>query len=286
MKPFFYFLLLFGLVLPARAAEADPGCAQVSVQARVEVRDGEFSLADLLTPEVCAGVHRAAARIALGRAPLPGSARVFTGAQIRLLLQDSLSPDDGIASVSRTWSIPERVTIRLAGLRASCDDLAALLGKPSMPPALRTSAGENSPPRVDCGAADRIRREAQMAVARTSWSQASGSWQITARCLQPKDCVPFLISAKDRSRAGGPGDRSLADSIDFKKPEPAFAEQTLVRPGQKMTLLWDQDGIQVTLRVVCLDRGGPGEIVRARAQDSDRVLRATVISRDTLRIRL
>ena len=57
----------------------------------------------------------------------------------------------------------------------------------------------------------------------------------------------------------------------------------LVRPGETVTLLWDQDGIRLLVPAVCLDRGEAGEPVRARIVRSGRMIRAIVESAGTLR---
>ena len=49
---------------------------------------------------------------------------------------------------------------------------------------------------------------------------------------------------------------------DDADPAPSLTpvgRKPLVRPGQTVTLLWDQDGIRLTVPAVSLDRGGAGE---------------------------
>ena len=63
----------------------------------------------------------------------------------------------------------------------------------------------------------------------------------------------------------------------------AFAENSLVHPGETVTLLWDQDGIRLLVPAVCLDPGRAGEPVRASIVRSGRTIRAIVESAGTLR---
>jgi flagella basal body P-ring formation protein FlgA len=49
-----------------------------------------------------------------------------------------------------------------------------------------------------------------------------------------------------------------------------------------MTLIWDQDGIRLLARVICLDPGEAGQVVRARLTHG-RVVRAVVVSAGMLR---
>jgi flagella basal body P-ring formation protein FlgA len=57
----------------------------------------------------------------------------------------------------------------------------------------------------------------------------------------------------------------------------------VVKPGQGATLVWEQGGIRAEFPVICLDRGGIGESVRARVKNGDRILRAEVVSEGRLR---
>jgi flagella basal body P-ring formation protein FlgA len=60
----------------------------------------------------------------------------------------------------------------------------------------------------------------------------------------------------------------------------------LVKPGQIVTLTWDQRGIRIVLPVTCLDAGGMGQFVRVRLQNAPRVLRAEVVGQAMLRASL
>jgi len=56
------------------------------------------------------------------------------------------------------------------------------------------------------------------------------------------------------------------------------AGEISVRPGQTVTLIWDQAGIRAVVPVICLDHGGLGQQVRARIPRGGRVVRAIVLS--------
>jgi Chaperone for flagella basal body P-ring formation len=267
MKHLLFFACVIGFALRACGSQSDPACGKVTMLARVEVQEGDFSLADLLPPGACQSLLTLAAASPLGHAPLPGSPRVLAGEEIRALLNQTLAPMRREGIVPPHVIVPERITVQASGPRASCDDLAGYFARYWRPDA-------------NCGAAGRIRQDAPVAITKTHWSPAHGAWEITARCLRPKDCVPFLISGRSTlppTFAGIPG------GAPTKQPP---TSEALVRPGQKMTLLWDQGGIQLILRVTCMDPGTLGQTVRARVQDGDRVLRATVMSAQTLRVQL
>jgi flagella basal body P-ring formation protein FlgA len=48
-------------------------------------------------------------------------------------------------------------------------------------------------------------------------------------------------------------------------------------------LLWDQNGIRLTVPTVCLESGAPGKQIRTRIIPSGRVVRAIVVSAGMLR---
>lgn len=290
-------LCTFGGSLPSLGLDREAGCEPVQVLADVEVNEGKFSLADLLSSATCPELRRLASLVPLGQAPLPGSSRVFTGEQIRERFESGLPARDRDKGKEKAkdkvrthaWArpLPDRITVRLAGERASCAELAESIGESSssgLPtPAVQNSPKpglQDSPPAASCGAGGRIRRQAPLAVSKTRWNASRNALEITAHCVQPSDCTPFLVSTPLDSVPAG-----LANRAPTGLPIPT-QKTSLVVPGQRMTLLWDQDGIQMLLRVVCMDRGDAGEIVRARVQPGDRVLRATVVDARTLRVQL
>jgi hypothetical protein len=285
MKHLLLFVIALGLALPSRGSKVESACGQVVLRANVEVNDGEFSLADLLPTDTCSALRRVAARMPLGRAPLPGSPRVLKGEEIRVLtralLDKSQSLGTNLLQQDANFQVPERITVRRAGARASCSDLAGAMAHASLSGRTGSLAQENLVRDAHCGAADRVRQDVPIAITRTAWNPALTSWEITARCLEPKDCVPFLISTR--------GNSLPADALSFpglRAKSHLSTEPPRTRPGQRMTLLWNQDGIQAVLRVTCLDRGGPGETVRARVQQGGLILRAKVINAETLRMQL
>ena len=261
--------------LLSHLALGQPGCT-AAVAASVEVPGGEFSLADILSPGACPALQRAASHVPLGTAPLAGSVRVIEGDDMRGLFR----------KVSSLFvEIPERITLRRSGARASCAEIGArILGQRGTHlPAI--GAGQDSdapaPQAVDCGAAGRISRNAPLEITRTFWDAARASWLISARCIQPADCVPFLV------RVQGLDPPRITPSPPFgakaAKAMRGAVQKPLVHSGEAVSLLWDQDGIRLTVPAVCLDRGGAGDEVRARIEHGGRVVRAVVLGEGRLR---
>ncbi len=262
---------------------SQPSPAQVcfaSVSARVEVGAGNFSLADLLEPVACPGLRDAAQQVHLGSAPLAGSPRVFQGEEIRSLLRDAKERMDGAdraSAMPMTTRVPERVTVRRAGSRASCADVAReVFGSQETGPL----SGRKRFADLDCPLAGQLPQGARLEPAKTVWDAARNSWDVTLRCVQPGDCVPFQVRL--------PGRESLPQNPASDRPSPAVASRAagkpLVRSGEAVSLLWDQNGVRVVVPAVCLDPGGTGESVRARIPQSGRVLRAIVVGAGELRV--
>ena len=65
-----------------------------------------------------------------------------------------------------------------------------------------------------------------------------------------------------------------------------YGNALLVKPGQTVSLSWEQGGIRVILPVTCLEAGGLGQLVRVRLKNVARTLRAEVMSDGTVQVRL
>jgi hypothetical protein len=290
----------------APLVRSQPACP-AKVVARVEVPDGEFSLTDLLAPDTCPALRQAAAGVALGHAPLAGSERVFTGSEVRAQLNNLAVSLPSTTEFAIT-SVPERIVVRRAGPRATCAEIGlriadntpeSALSSASSPP--QSAAGpsllwdvswqdpslqKTSWQKNMCGGAGRIPQQAALEITKKVWDAGLRSWKVSVRCRHPGDCVPFLVRSPgqglpSRSSVLPNGQSSTASTIAAATGTP------LVRPGQTVTLTWDQGGIRLVVPAVCLDLGGPGEVVRARILGGDgggRLMRAVVESAGRLRV--
>lgn len=309
LKPLPLAVSIAGVLLWARAPDAQGQAAcPVTVLASVTVPAGEFSLADLLVPGSCPALRRAAAEVRLGSAPLAGSVRVLAGSEVRNALQTMAgSADPKGGAFPAAWAagrIPERITVRRAGARASCLEIGAQvplshapISQASMSQAPISEASESSAMRADraieCGAGGGILRAAQIEFARPVWDPTLVGWDVRARCLHPADCVPFLVRvrgpaaaarAESWRAAGMQPPAGSGDPVPGSLVRGAPVRGSLVRPGQKVTLLWDQDGIRVVVPALAIDAGGPGEPVRARIVGAPGLIHAWVVGAGELRV--
>jgi len=206
-KPFWIAAWFFWFSAISALGAAQTPC-QATVKAEIEVRGQEYFLADLLAPDACPEILRAAARVRLGSAPLTGSPRVLEGTLVRALLEQATGGAIGLENIH----VPERVTVRRAGLRASC-------------------------------AGSKVNRELKEDL----------ESQVSFPAHHERNLIPA--------------------------PE---SDELLARPGQKVTLVWDQDGIRLVVPAVCLDRGERGQTVRARIARGP-IVKAVVVGAGILR---
>jgi hypothetical protein len=231
-----------------------------------------LKLSNLISVQGCPELVKAAAKIRLGVAPLPGSIRVLEGEQVSARLRTiarELNQQIGL-------EIPERISVRRAGVRWSCTDVRKRVVGPS-------AAGE-------CSMDGAIPGSASLAAVRKFWDPAARNWDLVVRCGRTTDCVPFLL----RVRGTAPGSlnsdslRGTAETrfanAHFPNNRESAEEPILVRPGDRATLVWDEDGIRLTLPSVCLEDGRRGQTIRARALRGGREVRAVVMDKGNLRL--
>jgi hypothetical protein len=267
---------MFIFVVAVGRCAALPACAGVAVRASVEVADGTFTLADLLEGRVCGGMREAAAQVNLGLAPRAGSARVFDGRQVRVLM-DALASDKSDAE-SITMQIPERVVVRRAGVMKTCGEIAGALASSAL---WRDGDAVQLRQHLDCAAAGGVPEEAELELIRANRNEALERWEFSLRCTKPEACVPFMVWAHEEGLHGEGA---------AQRREPGLGAQPnrklLVKAGQTATLMWEQGGIRVILPVTCLEAGELGQVVRVRLKNVTRTLRAEVMSDGTLQVKL
>lgn len=283
--------ILVAVSLPCAAGQA---CKNVAVEARVEIAQGELTLADLLTRNSCPQWREAAAQVSLGAVPRAGSVRVLDGRRVRLQLEGLGNDLDRKVEEAGIMQVPERIVVQRAGAVKSCTAIAGFLAGAAS--AQMADASSRWQEKVDCAAARRIPESASLELAKTTWNGALQRWEFALRCVRPEDCIPFLVWVQQErtsplevdARNGGargsafrfePSARTLAKAGEN-------AAERLVKPGQTAMLTWEQAGIRVVVPVTCLEAGGLGQFVRVRFKNAARTLRAEVVGEATLRASL
>ncbi len=118
-------------------------------------------------------------------------------------------------------------------------------------------------------------------VASACWDEGPGRTQFRLECGAPGQCLPFLVYLHESVRDPEP-DSALARIAGHERscrlasgPHPAsgshMAPEVALKPtvvsGDRATAIFLSDHMRMTASVTCLDRGGEGEVIRARAPD-------------------
>jgi Chaperone for flagella basal body P-ring formation len=276
--------ILILLLLPVECLGKTAMCTRIAVEPVVEISRSAFTLADLLSPATCAPLRRAAQSFDLGATPRGARARIVPGERVRELIAEIA----GVAKFEQLIEepVPERIFVRRSARVKTCHEIAqSVLDSSSQ----SVEAGL-SPANFDCAGAQFVPKAAALELTRTSWNASLHRWEFALRCTRSKECIPFLLSAHESSSwkretvaeaSGGSVFRSAMTST-FASPERAPSER-VVKPGQTVTLRWDERGVRIVLPVTCLDGGAAGETVRVRFKSAPRVMRAEVLPDGTLR---
>lgn len=101
-------------------------------------------------------------------------------------------------------------------------------------------------------------------------------------CANAEQCLPFVVALRMKEVEGSEAASNLpASSASTMRPA-TFA----VRQGSTTALFLDGDHVHISLSVICLENGAPGQTIRATSPDRHQVFTAQVASNGTLRGRL
>jgi hypothetical protein len=137
-----------------------------------------------------------------------------------------------------------------------------------------------------CSRAAQVRDGESLELMKVRWDQVLRSIELRLRCKSSAACLPFLLRVRTRGFERHPAFSNGRSSGDGPE-DGAQTERTLtrtlrlpkmVRPGQMVTLIWEQGDMRISRRVVCLDVGGKDQEVRTRSKEGGRVVRARVLA--------
>jgi len=136
---------------------------------------------------------------------------------------------------------------------------------------------------ADCGGVESTALNRELKVTRDVWDWALRRRILFVRCVQPGECVPFLVRMSDRPSTRVDVRRASASKSAGSNPA-ASPAHACVRPGQRVMLIWDKGGIRMTVSAVCLSAGSTGERVKVRVGDGrGAILSAWVVNSSLLR---
>ena len=255
-------------VVVLAAALAVPANARVQLRGVVDVKGETVTLADFLPSSASSGVRAEAARIALGRAPQPGSTRVFAVPEIARRLQGKLPAVD--------IAIPPTMTVRRPGW-----PLDRHLIHRAIAQFLLSQGYSDLPAASDLqwsGAVVASRENAELQVVGVAFDPVQERMAFSTRCIRRSDCPQFVVSAAEKSL----GTRIRNSSRDAASSSHLRAK-SIARAGERATLMLEEAGMRITMPVVCLQNGSLSERIRVREANGRRVFHAQVAGRGLLR---
>jgi hypothetical protein len=138
-----------------------------------------------------------------------------------------------------------------------------------------------------CSRAAQVREGEPIELLKVRWDEVLSSIEVRLRCKSAGGCLPFLLRVQMRagqryptSSKDKPGNTPAATPEGQTEPGEARALHVpkMVRPGQMVTLIWEQGDMHIARRVVCLDPGGKNQEVRTRSKEGGRIVRARVMA--------
>jgi hypothetical protein len=138
-----------------------------------------------------------------------------------------------------------------------------------------------------CSRAAQVQEGDPIELLKVRWDEVLRSIEVRLRCKSAAGCLPFLLRVRMRA-----GQRYPTLSRDKSANAPAATPEgqierggaralhvpKIVRPGQIVTLIWEQGDMHIARRVICLDPGGENQEVRTRSKEGGRIVRARVMA--------
>jgi hypothetical protein len=138
--------------------------------------------------------------------------------------------------------------------------------------AVRSAGTEIAPEQVQLLSNVTVRAGATLRVAKVV-AAPSGKLLAKVACKDPRECLPFYVLI-DASKDGLRGANNPQLKNLLGKPK----ERPLVARGQPVTLIIDRTDSRITLSVICLEGGMPGQTIRVASPDRRRIYTAEVVN--------
>jgi phosphatidylserine/phosphatidylglycerophosphate/cardiolipin synthase-like enzyme len=253
--------------------------AQYRLRETAAISTDILCLSDLLPEGTPQAIQQASQGISFGRTPNAGSTRVLTAAEIRRRLAKN-------PALQWELSIPSSVAITrlrkgISGevLNRTVEEFLRSAGWPeSQLPVEFTLHGETAP------------AEASLQVVQVSWDDRQSAVNFHLRCRAQKQCANFLVQAPASARQAIDWQEQLkhtsASGVNYAAGISTYTHlhaPLLAKAGETALLSMQSDGVRISVRVVCLQRGTLGQVIRACDLQSHKVYRAEVVSQGVLR---
>lgn len=214
----------------------------------VTIQNERVRLADLLAPSAIPQL-RAISSVDLGRAPEPGSFRVFTAAELHDVMGSSLALE-----------VPAQVIVHRTGWPVSSQRITAALAAAKLP---ASNVGI-------LGAPVTRTRDALLEVSAMRPVHASDTLLVRFACRIRSDCNPFWGEIRGAENAAPPEPHRNSSLVQSLPSNP------LVKPGHPALLVCTEPGMEIRLRVNPLKPAALGERVKVLDPETHRIFFARV----------
>jgi hypothetical protein len=252
--------------------------------AEVTVQDASVTLRDLLPPDAGPQLKLAAEKVCLGRAPEPGSLRVFTESN----LTNAITESAGLGGEFAGITLPEQVVVRRVGWPIDIEAVQRTVMRSALAAKFNFSQMH-------------IMLPADLTTARSS-----PQFEVTAitptpdhlglfarfRCCERAACGSFLAEIVFSApgivgKWRGPRLGIPASAFSFKQTieSATLSGPMLVQPGRLALLMIEGEGFRITQPVMPLKRARLGEFVRVSDPKTRRSWLAQVAGSGQLRTR-
>ncbi len=251
---------------------------QYRLRETVEIKAGTLCLSDLLSQETPAAIQQASHAISFGRSPNPGSTRVLTGSEIRR----RLARDPYLQS---ELLIPSFIAVTRPR-----EDMSGEVLRRTVEGFLRTAGWPESQLPIEFTSHGAVPIDVSLQVVQAAWDDRQSALNFRLRCLVQKQCSAFLIQAPASAQQAIDWQEQLkhmnVGGVNYAGRVSTYAHlpaPVLAKGGDPALLSMQIDGVRISIRVICLQRGTLGQIIRVRDAQSHRVYRAEVVSPGLLR---
>ncbi len=254
----------------------------VALRTEATVQRGTIQLSDLLPSNVTAMMRLTAEKISLGKAPEPGSFRIFSAEGLRSTVGGAMAVKFPALAVVHSAGWPLRDASIRRALRESEAGRRYDFSQAELIPPADFSTGSADP---------------QLEVLAIRPGKDARRRSADLRCQQRADCSHFLVeivfgepvpavsAARLHPGKSGEGKSGAANSGGASHAAVVAGKVALVQPGRPAALWFEGAGFKITTRVFPLQRAVLGQTVRVFDPAARHVSLARVEGKDLMSFR-
>jgi len=282
----FFLILACEVLLAAGSLNAQtPSPPVLKLAEHVEVAGDTIWLSDLLPAGGSTDLQVMSKSLDLGLAPQPGSLRLLTRQQISARLADR----DGLL---RQLELPAQITVQRKGWPIREDTVLTAVSNYLQTQGWKNNALSGTDWLRWSGAVAARNEDAVLQVTGAKPDIAPGTLEVRLRCVDRSLCSSFLAfvtfanpfpgAVVSPVSGRGLSSKQTPSSGKIRTRSGETQSPGLVERGASAQLKMEGGGMEISVSVICLERGSLGEQIRVRAA-RHRVLLAEVVGSNQLR---